>query len=75
MSQRQVHRQDESKKSQVEDKLMQEHHSKPATCHPASTSKRAFNGGERRILLIGFQILKNVLNVVRPIELKSHAYV
>jgi hypothetical protein len=50
---------------------MQEHHSKPATCHPASTSKCMHSmEGERRNPLI-FQNLKIVLNVVRLVEPKA----
>jgi hypothetical protein len=48
-------------------RVMQEHHSKPATCQPASTSKRVFNGEEKgNPLTFKFQILKLYLMIVRP---------
>jgi hypothetical protein len=50
--------------------MMQEHHSKPATRQPASTSKHTFNGGERRNPLT-FKFFENVLNVVRLVEPKA----
>jgi hypothetical protein len=48
-------------------RVMQEHHSNPATCHPTSTSKRMFNGEEKHNpLTFKFQILKLYLMIVRP---------
>jgi hypothetical protein len=48
-------------------RVMQEHRSKPATCQPASTSKRVFNGEEKgNPLTFKFQILKLHLMIVRP---------
>jgi hypothetical protein len=53
--------------------MMQEHRSKPATHQPANTSKRAFNG-EREAQPSHFSNFENVLNVVRLVEPKIHAY-
>jgi hypothetical protein len=48
-------------------RVMQEHLSKPATCQPANTSKRVFNGEEKgNPLTFKFQILKLYLMIVRP---------